>query len=127
MAPTFMEATPEQQKKILAAWKSPEEQKVYLARLLLPLVELIEPIQAGQVTSMLLKLDNKNIWELIESPATLDLKVAEMMAALTSELRGREVLAVGPRGARFSTASPTPEPTLLTTNLPVPPPGLGHQ
>ena len=52
----------------------------------------------------------------------LDLKVAETMTALTSELLGREVLVEDPRGAHFSTASPMPEQSLLTTNLPVPPP-----
>ena len=126
-APTFMEATTEQQKQILAAWKSPDEQKVYLARLLLPLVEKIEPMHAGQVTTLLFKLDNKDVWDLIESPTRLDLKVAETMAALTSDLLGREVLPEDPRGAHFATTSPIPEQALLTTNLPATPPGLGHQ
>ena len=60
----------------------------YLARLLPPLVETIAPTQAGQVTTLLLKLDNKDIWDLIDFPAMLDLKVAETMVALTSELLG---------------------------------------
>ena len=126
-APTFMEATTEQQKKILATWKSPDEQKVYLARLLLPLVEKIEPMHAGQVTTLLFKLDTKDIWDLIESPTKLERKVAETMAALTSDPLDREVLPEDPRGAHFATTSPIPEQALLTTNLPAPPPGLGHQ
>ena len=88
----------------------------------------IEPMHAGQVTTLLFKLDTKDIWDLIESPTKLELKVAETMAALTSDPLDRdEVLPEEPRGAHFATTSPIPEQALLSTNLPAPPPGLGHQ
>ena len=84
-------------------------------------------MHAGQVTTLLFKLDTKDIWDLIESPTKLERKVAETMAALTSDPLDREVLPEDPRGAHFATTFPIPEQALLTTNLPAPPPGLGHQ
>ena len=124
--PAFSGMSIDQQKVILAAFKDPEEAKELLAKLLLPLVVPLEPKYAGQVVSMLLELDNKNICELIQSPPMLSSKVAEAMEVLSSNPPSRVAGSSASRNVHFaavpSTESPSPSSQALA-----PPPGLGHQ
>ena len=123
--PAFSGMSIDQQKVILAACKNPEEAKELLAKLLLPLVIPLEPEYAGQVVSMFLDLDNKNICELIQSPPMLSSKVAEAMEVLPLTLRAESQVHPPSRNVHFapvpSTESPSPSSPALA-----PPPGLGH-
>ena len=123
--PAFSGMSIDQQKVILAACKNPEEAKELLAKLLLPLVISLEPEYAGQVVSMFLELDHKNICELIQSPPMLSSKVAEAMEVLSPNPPSRVASSSAPRNVHFapvpSTESPSPSSPALA-----PPPGLGH-
>jgi hypothetical protein len=115
----------DQEKVILAACKNPEEAKELLAKLLLPLVISLEPEYAGQVVSMFLDLDHKNICELIQSPPMLSSKVAEAIEVLPLNPPSRVASSSAPRNVHFapvpSTESPSPSSPALAL-----PPGLGH-
>ncbi|KAL7082637.1 hypothetical protein ACP275_14G112800 [Erythranthe tilingii] len=62
---------------------SPNTQRKMLGEKLLPLVKELEHEMASKVTSMILDMDHTEILHLIESPQSLEAKVAEAMRLLT--------------------------------------------
>lgn len=73
---------------------TPERQREMLGEQLFPLVEQLEPNNAGKVTGMLLEMDETEVLHLIESPDALKMKVGEAMDILrqTSESNAAEHL-----------------------------------
>ncbi|KAK1265005.1 Polyadenylate-binding protein 5 [Acorus gramineus] len=61
---------------------TPEHQRMILGEQLFPLVERLEPDNAGKVTGMLLEMDQTEVLHLVESPDALKKKVAEAMEVL---------------------------------------------
>ncbi|KAG2606954.1 hypothetical protein PVAP13_4NG196500 [Panicum virgatum] len=61
---------------------SPADQQQMLGNKLYPLVEQLDPEQAGKVTGMLLEMDKLEILHLLESPEALRAKVSEAIVVL---------------------------------------------
>lgn len=61
---------------------SPDQQRTMLGENLYPLVVQLEPDHAAKVTGMLLEMDQTEVLHLLESPESLNAKVAEAMEIL---------------------------------------------
>ncbi|PIN04410.1 Polyadenylate-binding protein (RRM superfamily) [Handroanthus impetiginosus] len=70
---------------------SPEKRRLMLGEHLYPLVERLEPNQAGKVTGMLLEMDQAEVLHLIESPDSLKKKVLEAMDVLRVAASGSDI------------------------------------
>jgi polyadenylate-binding protein len=68
---------------------TPEQQKQIIGERLFPLVQSIEPKQAGKVTGMLLEMEIGETIHLLESAEALDAKVKEAVGVLQDEERLR--------------------------------------
>jgi len=80
------QATGPQAGRLLAHLQTlnPTQQKQFLGEKLFPLIQQIEPQQAGKITGMLLEMDAGEIIHLIEDDNARSLKVGEAMAVLQS-------------------------------------------
>ena len=61
---------------------SPDEQRMLLGETLYPMIESMEPSNAAKITGMLLEMDQSEVLHLIESPESLQAKVAEAISVL---------------------------------------------
>ena len=92
-----------------------------LLRLILPL----EDKHAGQLVSMFLELNNKDIWDLIQFPELLSAKVAEAVKLLSPTRPSPGAGSAASRSVHFAAASSSGSPPPSSRAL-APPPGLGH-
>ncbi|XP_062391735.1 polyadenylate-binding protein 1A-like [Sardina pilchardus] len=60
----------------------PQEQKQMLGERLFPLIQNMHPTLAGNITGMLLEIDNSELLHLLQSPESLRSKVDEAVAVL---------------------------------------------
>ena len=124
--PRYSGLSADQDKALLATfYKSPEEAQALRAKMLLRLILPLEDKHAGQLVSMFLELDNKDIWDLILFPELLSAKVAEAVKLLSPTRPSPGAGSAASRSVHFAAASSSGSPPPSSRAL-APPPGLGH-